>query len=967
MALIAHYPLNGDANDYTSLSPLNGSVTNAVVSSTGKIGQSYYFDGNGDYISFSGSASKLDIRREISMAVWVNASNTSTSYQGLFLRQTQGVYESWIHNGKFMVGIKTNGGAIARYSSSASLSNNTWYHLCWTYDGSNVRIYINGSLDSTTSKTGIIDASDQTLYIGYSGYSTEYFTGYVNDARIYDHALSLMEIKELAKAKVLHYSFNYIVESTTNMVEDNAVTPGKNSYPATGNEWGTYWTGQYNNNTYFSIGSIVSVSNNVITTDGTGRAIYTYDVLRPQTTGGGVTAGTDYFIKVVGTNQFTLHAYNSSEDGSQGYINPETGDHKVFDSIALDQRISVNSTSFPTMWWGAPHKPNSALVKEIIPNAIGTETEEFDGHSFIRLHFDHKSGAVDGGMAYGVYIEPEVLSGTTYSISFWYRAGNSSSIGKTIYMSLYSGGGWSATSGTKTCSAEWQRATFTSVPPTNQTTSTYMYFWPENGSTIDISEIQVEKRSTATEFTSYTRTGKVYDISGFKNDSDLSLDNSPVWSSTSRLGSKSVEFNGSNQVIERSMLSSMGTNSFTVNMWAYFNTSSVRDVMFGNFDTTQDFNFEKLTNNNLRFYWNGSPDVSSSTNTIPIGEWCMLTAVRERISSTSSYIRMYVNGQEVYNNTGLTVNDLTSLDGTLRLGRDQRTTTEAMEGKLDDVRVYMTALSATDIQSLYERRAAIDNSGNVFADEIKEISSGNPGFDTKGVANFVDYSNVGITDGMIGYWTFQGDTEDYSGYEYNAVEYSSGNGPAVTSDGIVFSSGDGLKAENIISAIDNSSFTIIIKAQSDGTFLSNTRLAMGYPDNTLELNVRSTFAGITLRDSGGYRSAVYSTSLGTNVFHYAATFDSSNGTLKYYHDGVYRSQYLNHLNDVTFGDNLLFGNWTSLTQSFTGTIYYAKVFNRVLTAEEIAIEYKQTMDDSVTSQISNDRKLYFKGDIFEGL
>jgi hypothetical protein len=198
----------GDANDYSGSSPLNGSVTNAVSNDNGRIGKCYYFDGSGDYISFTGTSSKLDITGSISMAIWVKATNTSTSYQGLFLRQTVGVYESWIHEGKFMMGIKTGGGAQTRYSSTSSLSNNTWYHLCWTYDGSNIRIYINGALDRTISKTGSIDVSDGTLYIGYSGYSTEYLTGYANDARLYDHALSAKEVYDLSKGLVHWYKLN---------------------------------------------------------------------------------------------------------------------------------------------------------------------------------------------------------------------------------------------------------------------------------------------------------------------------------------------------------------------------------------------------------------------------------------------------------------------------------------------------------------------------------------------------------------------------------------------------------------------------------------------------------------------------------------------------------------------------------------------------------------------------------------
>ena len=88
---------------------------------------------------------------------------------------------------------------------------------------------------------------------------------------------------------------SFIGEPTTNLIG----TYGAgivNSYPSYGNNWDTYNTNQYNNNTYFSIGTISNVTSNIVTTSGN-HPLRTYDVVTPQTTGGGVTAGTNYFVK----------------------------------------------------------------------------------------------------------------------------------------------------------------------------------------------------------------------------------------------------------------------------------------------------------------------------------------------------------------------------------------------------------------------------------------------------------------------------------------------------------------------------------------------------------------------------------------------------------------------------------------------------------------------------------------------
>ena len=298
-------------------------------------------------------------------------------------------------------------------------------------------------------------------------------------------------------------SNSYKGEPTTNIVP----SPENNSRFTTNNTWYTYNTAQYNGNTYFSIGTVGSVSNNEVTLSSVARTLYTYDVLRPQTSGGGVTAGTNYMVKKTGANSFTLHAYNSSQNGSQGYINPETGTFKVHDSVALDQRISINSTDFPTMWWGYPHLPNMCYVKEVISSGGPN-----DNSSFMRIHLTRPSGT-DGGMAYGVY--PSVTQGDTITVSFWAR----SSVNSNWSWSTYFNAGFSAPGFGISSTTEWQRFQYTWTA--SNTFNFYMYFWPGNPGFVpyhvDLADIQVEiNKGHATPFTLSSRsaTQGLLDLTG---------------------------------------------------------------------------------------------------------------------------------------------------------------------------------------------------------------------------------------------------------------------------------------------------------------------------------------------------------------------------------------------------------------------------------------------------------------------
>jgi hypothetical protein len=289
----------------------------------------------------------------------------------------------------------------------------------------------------------------------------------------------------------------YPGEPTTNILP----SPEVNGQFTTSNGWGTYNTNQYCDpkgvsgcGTYWSIPSISSVSNNIVTTSGN-HLMRSYDVLQPQTTGGGVTAGTNYLIKKISDTQFSLHTYNASQDGSQGYMNPSTGNFKVYDDFANNVKVSINSTNFPTMWWGYPHLPNSGLVKEIVTNG-GRRPNT----NCMRLHVYRGDGVADG-MAYGVYTP--VTVGQVITTTFWVRAATETAVGKNCSWSTYFGANSAPSIGyTLGNFMVWNKVTITWTA--SATFNFYQYFWPAGSSdkySYDICDLQVEVKPHATNFT----------------------------------------------------------------------------------------------------------------------------------------------------------------------------------------------------------------------------------------------------------------------------------------------------------------------------------------------------------------------------------------------------------------------------------------------------------------------------------
>jgi hypothetical protein len=105
------------------------------------------------------------------------------------------VYSLYAHDGAAHPVGRVFIGGEKNITGSASLPLNAWTHLALTYDGANLRLYVNGVLSQTTALSGAIAASTGVLHIGGDSVWGEYFQGLIDEARIYNRALSQSEIQ----------------------------------------------------------------------------------------------------------------------------------------------------------------------------------------------------------------------------------------------------------------------------------------------------------------------------------------------------------------------------------------------------------------------------------------------------------------------------------------------------------------------------------------------------------------------------------------------------------------------------------------------------------------------------------------------------------------------------------------------------------------------------------------------------
>ncbi len=374
---------------------------------------------------------------------------------------------------------------------------------------------------------------------------------------------------------------SYLGEPTTNLIPDAA----NNGRFTTSNSWATYNTNQYCGNngcgTYWTIPSISSVSGNVVTTSSP-HQIRSFDVIQPNATGGGVNNGQNYVAKKISDTQFCLYAYNGSQSGADGYINPTTGFYKVHDDYANDNKVSISASGFPTGWWGSPHLPNAGLIKEIVPNG-----GRIPGTNCMRWH-QYRGDSVADGMAYGVYTP--VTAGDIITVSYYLRAATKSAVGKSgSYTTYFYGYGAFSAGFSWGAHGEWVRNIHQWTA--SYTSSFYQYWFPggsDDPYAVDIADLQVEvNKGHATKFTTGTRsaTQSLLDVSPSKktiNVSNVSFDSSglPYFDGSDDyidMGSSSDWALGQNGTIEV-VVRREGSVTTNHRLWCVYNNTSHLDA-----------------------------------------------------------------------------------------------------------------------------------------------------------------------------------------------------------------------------------------------------------------------------------------------------------------------------------------------------------------------------------------------------
>ncbi|GAB3498488.1 hypothetical protein GCM10027341_20190 [Spirosoma knui] len=230
--LVLHLLMNGNAND-ASGKGFNGTLKaggaqwgagtpTPTADRFGVANMAYQFDKGGNIEIPYNSA--LNPSKEITISMWIKRDTTRASNYLLALNRWNGYKVQLQEANKVFFTVKTTGGPKDKDNESVTLARNKWYHIATTYKSGEMNFYIDGTLvKSWTDVTGDLAPVKSTINMtigqdlptslyqnnekddadgnNFNGPWGGYFTGAMDDVRIYNVALSSTQVTSIYNAE----------------------------------------------------------------------------------------------------------------------------------------------------------------------------------------------------------------------------------------------------------------------------------------------------------------------------------------------------------------------------------------------------------------------------------------------------------------------------------------------------------------------------------------------------------------------------------------------------------------------------------------------------------------------------------------------------------------------------------------------------------------------------------------------
>ena len=632
----------------------NGAEVGGPVQVAGKIGQALSFNGTSQYVNVSAGA---NLQNTVwTYSVWIkgdHAPNTSVISQPL---ADGALYSNlqldWDHtNSAFEQSCAfSNGGSWYSVKIQRALQANTWYNIACSYDGSTLKVYLNGVLNNSFSVSATPNTASGPLTVGANPTGGgSYFPGSIDDVRIYNRALTAAEVQTLYQSSLPAH-----IASSINT-------------PDLANGLVGWWTFDGNDVSGTSVFDKSGSGN-------TGTMVNSPKLIAGQIGQALSFNGTNQYLSVptnagipIGNSNYTISLWfkEPAVGGGQSFVGwGNYGTTNAVNAFRMADSVSCPSTGgagVENYWWANDLIVCSSLVTA---NKWHLAVAEYDGTTRtiyldgVHIGSDTPTGhnvPYSSNLTIGVDYGGDYNNGSIDDVRIYNRALSAAEV-----QSLYDLGKQSHIAST--------------VNPSGLSAGLVGH-WSFDGA--------------------HLTTTTAYDTSGQGNNG--ALVNSPK--PTAGVIGQALSFNGSNQYLSVSPYPSV-YNAFSVSTWVYPTSLSQGSYGGGTGGTLIDENQSGggsgwdlgINSSEKVWYWPFGGGDKVSTGTVPLNRWTYVT-----VTYDGSLLRMYFNGVL---DSAQSASAASGSGPFFRIGAESWIT-GYWKGKLDDMRVYNRALSASEVRQLY--------------------------------------------------------------------------------------------------------------------------------------------------------------------------------------------------------------------------------------------------------------------------
>jgi hypothetical protein len=558
---------------------------------------------------------------------------------------------------------------VSNLACYTGVAPNNWSFVVGTYDGSTMRLYVNGTFQASSNQTLNIGTGEVSI----GGWNSQnlWFNGIIDEVRIYNRALSGAEIQYLYRKNAREFG--------------SKVSPTTPQFQSV-----TTKTGDAKATNPITFSHTVNAGNNLILLVKVGY--------NTANTGSTCTSCKVNSITYAGRNLTQAHRagvtteaspYNGAEIWYLTNPPPGSGTVSVTYDLPTSPFATLNTVIAAETWSNvdstnpfgnmASTTGTDSTISSVSVNSSGSEVVT----DIISARANHLLNI--GANQTLIFSATQGTGGGTNKAK---GSRKQSILGSPVTLS------WT---GTDTIDDEWAmdavalrpaNLTLINSSQNNKFTNGLVGFWSFNGPDINWA------------------TGVVSDVSGNGNNGkqiNMSTTTSPI----AGISGQGLKFNGSNNSInvpDATSLNFDGSKDFTISAWIKPTAldSSQRDVVSKGDNSNWGYDFLTWTDNTFAFRiidtTPSAAEIRVFTGALTANQWQHVVGVY----TANTNLKIYLNGVLANTtNTDSSVSIRSSVGTSMSLGSFNNSS-QFFRGELDEIRIYNRALSGAEVFELYK-------------------------------------------------------------------------------------------------------------------------------------------------------------------------------------------------------------------------------------------------------------------------